>query len=75
MNDDLNDDLGTDDDVPDMAEDFGLDAEPGSKGKKASGAGLSGSVGGNTIRSANNPDTYGGTGKPGGGADTGGAGL
>ena len=75
MNDDLdlNDDTA-DDDIPDMAEDFGLDAEPGTKGKKAFGAGLSGEVGGNTIRSSNDPDTYGGAGNP-DGATTGGGGL
>ena len=63
----------SDDPLDHMAENFGLDAEPGTKGVKASGAGLSGDVGGNTIRSSNDPDTYGGAGNE--GATTGGGGL
>ena len=55
-----------------MAENFGLDAEPGTKGVKASGAGLSGGVSGNTTGS-NDPDTY--RDAPRSGAKTGGGGL
>ena len=78
MDDDRTDDQdGTISDSPDpldhMAENFGLDAEPGTKGVKASGAGLSGDVAGHTLRSSNDPDTYGGAGNA--GATTGGAGL
>jgi hypothetical protein len=67
--------LVADDDAPDMATDFGLDAEPGTEGKHAVGAGLSGDIGGNTARSANNPDTYNGPGTHDGGAQTGGGGV
>lgn len=58
---------------PDMAEDFGLDAEPGTKGKHAFGAGLSGDIQGNTVGSANDPDTY--RDAPRTGAKTGGGGV
>ena len=68
---------GTISDSPDpldhMAENFGLDAEPGTKGVKASGAGLSGSVTGNTLAGDNDPDTY--RDAPSSGARTGGGGL
>lgn len=59
--------------VPDMGENFGLDAEPGTKGVKAFGAGLSGDVGGNSARGSNDPDTY--RDAPASGASTGGGGL
>ena len=87
MDDDLTDDGRLTDDTPDdqdgtisdsddpldhMAENFGLDAEPGTKGVKASGAGLSGGVSGNTT-GANDPDTY--RDAPSSGAKTGGGGL
>ena len=62
----------TPDSEPDMAEDFGLDAEPGSKGKHAFGAGLSGDIQGNTV-GANDPDTY--HDAPSSGAKTGGGGV
>ncbi len=55
-----------------MAENFGLDAEPGTKGVKASGAGLDGSVHGNAL-SGNDPDTY--RDAPATGAKTGGGGI
>lgn len=72
---DMDDDTtaGADDDIPDMAENFGLDAEPGTKGVKAFGAGLSGDVHGNTTRGSNDPDTY--RDAPASGAKTGGGGL
>lgn len=67
---------GTISDSPDpidhMAENFGLDAEPGTKGVKASGAGLDGSVSGNTVP-GNDPDTY--RDAPRTGAKTGGGGI
>ena len=63
----------TPDSEPDMAEDFGLDAAPGTKGKHAFGAGLSGDVQGNTVGEANDPDTY--HDAPRSGASTGGGGL
>ena len=71
---DMDDDTtaGADDDIPDMAENFGLDAEPGTKGVKAFGAGLSGHVSGNTV-GGNDPDTY--RDAPAAGAKTGGGGL
>lgn len=59
--------------VPDMGENFGLDAEPGTKGVKAFGAGLSGDVGGNSAGGGNDPDTY--RDAPRTGAKTGGGGL
>ena len=59
--------------VPDMGENFGLDAEPGTKGVKAFGAGLSGDVGGNSAGGSNDPDTY--RDAPSSGAKTGGGGL
>ncbi len=59
--------------VPDMTENFGLDAEPGTKGVKAFGAGLSGDIGGNTARSSSDPDTY--RDAPSSGAKTGGGGV
>ncbi len=55
-----------------MAENFGLDAAPGTKGVKASGAGLSGDVSGNSV-SGDDPDTY--RDAPSSGAKTGGGGL
>ena len=68
---------GTISDSPDpidhMAENFGLDAEPGTKGVKASGAGLSGDVSGNSLAGSNDPDTY--RDAPARGAKTGGGGL
>ncbi len=78
MDDDhTNDDQdGTISDSPDpidhMAENFGLDAAPGTKGVKASGAGLDGSVHGNAL-SGNDPDTY--RDAPATGAKTGGGGI
>lgn len=78
MDDDRTDDQdGTISDSPDpidhMAENFGLDAAPGTKGVKASGAGLSGDVHGNSISGDTDPDTY--RDAPGRGAKTGGGGL
>ncbi|HEX9953224.1 MAG TPA: hypothetical protein VGB53_15745 [Rubricoccaceae bacterium] len=63
----------SDDPLDHMAENFGLDAEPGTKGVKASGAGLSGDIGGHTARSSSDPDTY--RDAPDSGARTGGAGV
>ena len=62
----------SDDPLDHMAENFGLDAEPGTKGVKASGAGLSGGVSGNAT-GGNDPDTY--RDAPSSGAKTGGGGL
>ncbi len=68
---------GTISDSPDpldhMVENFGLDAEPGTKGVKAGGAGLSGDVQGNTAGAATDPDTY--RDAPARGAKTGGGGV
>ncbi len=61
------------DPIDHMAENFGLDAAPGTKGVKASGAGLSGDVHGNTAGVANDPDTY--HDSPSSGAKTGGGGV
>ena len=59
-------------DVPDAGEDFGLDAEPGTKGKKATGIGLD-ATGNATGVPGNDPDTY--RDAPHTGAATGGGGI